>query len=154
MKDLPQQRLSALENATTPRSPAISDHFKIDPTLMVQVRSQGVDNTVALGHLQQHNPLPSPAMDLLQCPTDMLGELSNGQDEKHEQDQIDQWLASCSLLSPNGTIEMSNFETGDFCTNWQDTGKETSYFDNTEDSGDDGASSQETQLEDFDMNGS
>ncbi|KAF4889744.1 hypothetical protein CGCF415_v000750 [Colletotrichum fructicola] len=45
---------------------------------------------------------------------------------------------------------MASLKTGDFT--WQELSKDMSYFDNVDDSGDDGASSQETQLEDFDMN--
>ncbi|KAJ0340195.1 hypothetical protein COL922a_003627 [Colletotrichum nupharicola] len=117
---------------------------------MFHTSNNEAEKTVVLGQLHRQSNLPSPVLDLPACPTDLMGELTNGQNEKHEQDQIDQWLASCSLLSPNGTIDMGSLKTGDFT--WQELSKDMSYFDNVDDSGDDGASSQETQLEDFDMN--
>ncbi|KAI8185511.1 hypothetical protein K4K51_011558 [Colletotrichum sp. SAR 10_75] len=118
--------------------------------MMFHTANNEAEKTVAMGQLHRQSNLPSPVLDLPACPTDLMGELTNGQNEKHEQDQIDQWLASCSLLSPNGTIDMGSLKTGDFT--WQELNKDMSYFDNVDDSGDDGASSQETQLEDFDMN--
>ncbi|KAJ0299110.1 hypothetical protein COL516b_009362 [Colletotrichum fioriniae] len=79
-------------------------------------------------------------------------ETGSAQHTKQEQDQIDYWLASCSLLSPNTTIDVANLKSGDFTGPWQELGKDTAYFDPADDSGEDGVSSQETQL-DFEMNG-
>ncbi|KAL0769099.1 hypothetical protein CaCOL14_008407 [Colletotrichum acutatum] len=80
-----------------------------------------------------------------------MEETGMAQHAKQEQDQIDHWLASCSLLSPNATIDVANLKSGDFTGPWQELGKDTAYFDTADDSGEDGVSSQETQL-DFEMN--
>ncbi|KAF6793021.1 C6 zinc finger domain protein, partial [Colletotrichum musicola] len=143
-----QPRQQGLGDSTAPQSPALSDHFSVDPSLLFE--NHGGDNTASVS---QHNPLPSPAMDLPPCSSDILGDIAVGQNESHDQDQIDQWLASCSLLSPNGTIDISSLRPADFGNSWQDNGKDMAYFDDACDSGDDAASSQETQLEDIDMNG-
>ncbi|KAL0933407.1 C6 zinc finger domain protein [Colletotrichum truncatum] len=145
---------STPEGAIVPQSPAFSDHFKIDPSLVYHNPCQETGETVALRQLQHQKPLPSPELDLAQCQNDMIIDAPDNHNEKHEQDQIDQWLASCSLFSPNGTIEVSGLKSGDFGGSWQEFGKDMRYFDHLEDSGDDGTSSQETQLEDLDMNDS
>ncbi|OBR02694.1 C6 zinc finger domain protein [Colletotrichum higginsianum IMI 349063] len=152
-KRTPKSRQPSLDDNVAPPSPTFSNSFELDPTLLFDESNQELGSTIDMNMSQEQGGLLSPSMNLVseQLGTSSKDNNNSLQYAKEEQNQIDQWLAICSLLSPNGTTEMINMKGGEFSGPWQELGKDTSYCDLIEDSGDDGLSSEETQL-DFDMN--
>ncbi|KXH41514.1 hypothetical protein CSAL01_06399 [Colletotrichum salicis] len=150
-KEASKTRQSSFDSSATAQSRSYSDNFNLDPSLLFATNQEDSEVMTGLGNLQRQTGLPSPIFDMTNSHNETMEETGITQHTKQEQDQIDHWLASCSLLSPNTTIDMANPKSGDFTGPWQELGKDSTYFDPAEDSGEDGVSSQETQL-DFEMN--
>ncbi|TQN68830.1 hypothetical protein CSHISOI_06657 [Colletotrichum shisoi] len=154
-KRTPKSRQPSLFDTVAPPSPIFSDGFGLDPTLLFDESNQALGSTIGMSTSREQGGLLSPSMNMAseQLETSSKDDSNGLQYAKEEQNQIDQWLASCSLLSPNGTTtDAINMKGGEFSGPWQELGKDTSYRDLIEDSGDDdGLSSEETRL-DFDMN--
>ncbi|KAK1544035.1 hypothetical protein CPAR01_04668 [Colletotrichum paranaense] len=151
-KEVSKTRQSSFDSSAAPQSPSYSEKFDLGPSLVFTTDQEASEVLTELGNLQRRSILPSPTFDITSISqNETMEETGNAQHAKQEQDQIDHWLASCSLLSPNTTIDVANLKSGDFTGPWQELEKDTAYFDPADDSGEDGISSQETQL-DFEMN--
>ncbi|KAK1977922.1 hypothetical protein LZ30DRAFT_773155 [Colletotrichum cereale] len=145
----PKSRQATLDVETVTRpSPAFSNSLELDPALLFVESNETHESTKDMSILQDQGGLLSHSMnsESAQLGTNSKDRGRSLQHSKQEEDQIDQWLASCNLLSPSGTVDMTIMEGGDYCDPWQEQGKDTSYYDLVEDSDEVGLSSQETQL--------
>jgi len=139
------------DDAEASSSPAFSDSCRLDPDLPFSESNQAHQehqSITDISMLQKQDVLltpssswgfESPVVDRKDCSNSLL-------QTEQDTDQIDQWLVSCTHLSPNTSMNtLTTVEGGDFPSTWEELGDNTSYHDLLDDSGTDDLSSQGTQ---------